>query len=180
MTIDLRTAPLAEVRGLDLRAGARDIWADEAAIWGRLVAALDGIPAADWNRPVAPSDGGGPPWSVLDHVGHLAAWSDEAIAGIIRVLDGAAWPADEDFAGGDFDAFNEVQRAAWVGAGEGVDDVRTHLAESHVRLVALARDLPDDVIRGDDGWGWTLGLLDEHTLDHLEVLEHAAAGAAPG
>ena len=176
MTMDLRTAPLADVRALDLRAADRDPWADEAAIWARLEAVLDRIPAADWDRPVAPSDGGGPPWSALDHVGHLAAWADEGIAAIARVLDGAAWPADDDFAGGNFDAFNETQRATW--AGEGAVEVRTHLKESHARLVALARDLPLDVIRGDEAWGWVFGPLDEHALEHLEVLGQAAARAA--
>jgi len=178
MPIDLRTAPLADVRAIDLRAADRDIWADEAATWARLEAVLDRIPAADWDRQVAPSNGGGPPWSVLDHVGHLAAWADEGIAAIVRVLDGAAWPTDDDYAGGDFDAFNETQRAAW--AGEGAAEVRIHLEESHARLVALARDLPSDVIRGDEGWGWTFGPLHEHALDHLEVLEWAAARARSG
>ena len=178
MTMDLRTAPLADVRAQDLRALGRDPWADEAAIWARLGDVLDQIPAADWDRPVAPSDGGGPPWSALDHVGHLAAWFDEGIAAIIRVLDGAAWPTDDDYAGGDFDAFNETQRATW--AGDGAVEVRTHLDESRTRLVALARDLPLDVIRGDEAWGWIFGPLHEHALEHLEVLEQAAARAASG
>jgi hypothetical protein len=176
MTVDLRTAPLADVRALDLRAADRDLWADEGAIWARLEAVLDRIPVADWDRQVAPSDGGGPPWSVLDHVGHLAAWADEGIAAIVRVLDGAAWPADDDYAGGDFDAFNETQRATWVG--EGAVEVRTHLDESHARLVALARDLPFDVIRSDEAWSWVFLTLHGHALDHLEVLQQAAARAA--
>jgi len=176
MTLDLRTAPLVDVRALDLRRADRDPWADEAAIWARLGAVLDRIPAAGWDRPVAPSDGGGQPWSALDHVGHLAAWTDEGIAAIVRVLDGAAWPADDDYAGGDFDAFNETQRATW--AGEGVAEVRTHLDESHARLVALARDLPLDVIRSDEAWSWVFLTLHGHALDHLAVLERAAARAA--
>jgi hypothetical protein len=176
MTLDLRTAPLADVRALDLRAADRDLWADEAAIWVRLGVVLDRIPVADWDRQVAPSDGGGTPWSALDHVGHLAAWADEGIAAIVRVLDGAAWPADDDYAGGDFDAFNETQRATW--AGEGAVEVRTHLEESHARLVALARDLPLDVIRADEAWSWVFLTLHGHALDHLDVLGQAAARAA--
>jgi hypothetical protein len=174
MTVNLRTAPLADVRALDLRAADRDLWVDEAAIWARLAGVLDRIPAADWDHPVAPSDAGGPPWSALDHVGHLAAWSDEGIAAIVRVLDGAAWPVDDDFAGGDFDAFNESQRATW--AGEGAAEVRAHLDESHARLLALARDLPVDVIRGDEAWSWVFMTLHGHALEHMEILERAAAG----
>lgn len=103
MTLDLRTAPLADVRALDLRAADRDPWADEAAIWARLGAVLDRIPVADWDRPVE---------------------------------------------------------------------------ESHARLVALARDLPLDVIRSDEAWSWVFLTLRGHALDHLEVLEQAAARAA--
>jgi hypothetical protein len=36
--VDLRRAPLTDLRGLDLRSPTRDLWADEAAIWDRLVA----------------------------------------------------------------------------------------------------------------------------------------------
>ncbi len=38
--IDLRRAPLAEIRALDLRAPERDFWADEAALRDRLEATL--------------------------------------------------------------------------------------------------------------------------------------------
>ncbi|HEX7399088.1 MAG TPA: DinB family protein [Candidatus Limnocylindrales bacterium] len=175
MTVDLRTAPVAEVRALDLRAADRDLWADEASIWARLAGCLDRIAAADWDRQVAPSEAGGPPWSALDHAGHLAAWSDVGIAAIVRVLDGAAWPVDEDFADGDFDAFNETQRASWTG--EGAAEVRTHLDESHARLLALARDLPVDVVRGDEAWSWVFMTLHGHALEHLDILERAARPA---
>jgi len=175
MTVGLRTAPLADVRALDLRAADRDLWADEASIWARLEGVLDRIGAADWDRQVAPSEAGGPPWSALDHAGHLAAWSDVGIAAIVRVLDGAAWPVDEDFADGDFDAFNETQRASWTG--EGAAEVRTHLDESHARLHALARDLPVDVVRGDEAWSWVFMTLHGHALEHLDILERAARPA---
>ena len=36
--IDLRRAPLAAVRAVDLRAPDRDLWADERATWDRFVA----------------------------------------------------------------------------------------------------------------------------------------------
>jgi hypothetical protein len=176
LTIDLRTAPLADVRAVDLGAADRDPWADEAAIWARLGEVLDHIGAAHWDHPLEPAGNDGQAWSVLDHVGHLAAWFDEGVTAIVRVLDGAPWPTFDEVAGGDFDAFNASQRAGW--AGDGPADVRTHLDESRARLVALARDLPGDVIRDDDAWGWVFGVLVEHNLEHLEVLERAA-GRAP-
>ncbi len=45
MTVGLRTAPVADVRAVDLRAADRDLWADEAAIRARLPVDLDRIPA---------------------------------------------------------------------------------------------------------------------------------------
>jgi len=172
MTLDLGTAPLAEVRALDLRAADRDLWADEAAVWTRLTDVLDRIPYARWGEPIAPSDGGGAPWSVRDHAGHLAAWSEEGSAAIGRVLAGAPWPRDEDFAGGDFDAFNETQRAGW--ARDDAAAVRAHLDDAHGRLVALAKTLPLEVIRGEEAWTWVFLTLHGHALDHLAVLESAA------
>ncbi len=175
MTLDLGTTSLADVRALDYRAADRDPWSDEAAVWARLSGVLDRIPSADWDRPVAPSDGGGAPWSVRDHVGHLAAWSDEGIAAIERVLAGGAWPDDADFAGGDFDAFNEIQRAGWASDGAAV--VRAHLDDAHGRLVALARSLPLEVIRSEEAWSWIFLTLHGHALDHLEILEAATRAA---
>ena len=38
LPLDLRRMPLSDLRSLDLRAEDRDLWADEAALWDRLVA----------------------------------------------------------------------------------------------------------------------------------------------
>ena len=50
---------VGDVRGLDLRSPTRDLWADEAAIWDRLVVTWAGLDAAAWHLPgAAPSDAG--------------------------------------------------------------------------------------------------------------------------
>ena len=58
---DLRRAPLADSVPSDFRARDRDLWADEAAMWDRLLASWAGLDDAAWHLPgAAPSDAGGP------------------------------------------------------------------------------------------------------------------------
>ena len=76
---DLRRAPLASVRAIDLRAAERDFWSDEAALWDRFEASWAGLDDAAWRLPgAAPSDAGGPDWSLAEHVGHVADWQELA------------------------------------------------------------------------------------------------------
>ena len=114
-SIDLRRAPLADLRNLDLRASTRDFWADEAALWDRQLAVWAGLDEAAWHLPgAAPSDAGGPDWSMAEHVGHLADWQELAIDYIGTALQTGRWPSDDDYDGGDFDRFNERRRAPWT------------------------------------------------------------------
>ena len=78
-TVDLRRATLADARALDLRGAERDLWADEAALWDRLIATWAGLDDAAWHLPgAAPSDAGGPDWSLAEHIGHIADWQELA------------------------------------------------------------------------------------------------------
>ncbi len=167
---DLRRAPLTALRAVDLRAPSRDFWADERALWDRLVAAWAGLDDAAWRLPgAAPSDAGGPDWSLLDHVAHLAHWQEVAIEYLGRAERTGEWPRDDDFDGGDFDRYNERQRAPWAGLLPG--DVRDRLADGHERLVAIARRFPLATIRSDAAWSWVYLVLHGHQLDHLVVIE---------
>lgn len=168
--IDLRRASLATVRSIDFRAPDRTLVADEAAIWDRLQATLAGLDDAAWRLPgAAPSDAGGPDWSLAEHVGHLADWQQIAVDYVGRVLDGDPWPTDDDFEGGDFDLFNEARRERWQSLPPPA--VRRRLAESRDRLLTLVRRLTSDTIRSDLAWGWVYMVLHGHQLDHLGVLE---------
>src|SRR6266446_2229241 len=94
--VDLRRAPLADIRALDLRAPERDFWADEAALGDRLGATGAGLDDAAWRLPgAAPSDAGGPDWSYLDHVAHIAAWQEVGIDYIAKALETGRWPSDD-------------------------------------------------------------------------------------
>ena len=95
--IDLRRAPLAELRAVDMRAPERDFWADEAALWDRLVSTWAGLDDAAWQIPGAStSDAGGPDWSLAEHVGHLAAWQGLAEVYTQNAIATGRWPSDEE------------------------------------------------------------------------------------
>lgn len=172
--IDLRRAPLQDVRATDFRAAGCDFLADEAAAWDRFRVTWAGLDDAAWRLAgAAPSDAGGPDWSLAEHVGHVADWQEIAIGYVGRALDGGPWPTDEDFEGGDFDRFNEARREGW--ASMPPTEIRRRLSDGHDRLVALVRRLPPDTIRSDVAWGWVYMVLHGHQLDHLAVLEPWAA-----
>jgi DinB family protein len=167
---DLRRSSLAELRVQDFRDVSRDFWADEAALWDRLLASWAGLDEAAWHLPgAAKSDAGGPDWSLAEHVGHLADWQELAVSQIAVAVDTGRWPSDDDFDGGDFDRFNERRRAPWTTMP--ADTIVERLTAARPRLLRAARDLSIEVIRGDDAWGWVYMTLHGHYLDHLAVIE---------
>ena len=104
-----------DIRSRDLRDPARDLWADEAALWDRFTLAWAGLDDAAWHLPgAAPSDAGGPDWSLAEHVGHVADWQELAIDYTARALETGAWPSDADYDDGDFDTYNERRREPWA------------------------------------------------------------------
>ncbi len=169
-TVDLRRSDLATIRAVDFRSTRRDYWSDEAAIHDRLVAVWAGLDDAAWRLPgAAPSDAGGPDWSLLDHVGHLVDWWELAADYIDGVSRGRAWPSDEDYDGGDFDTFNETRRERFETIPPA--DLRRRASLAHDRVVHAARQLPAETIRSDAAWGWVHQVLHGHAIDHLGVLE---------
>jgi hypothetical protein len=169
-SVDLRRAPLAELRAIDFRAAGRDYWADEAALHDRLLASWAGLDDAAWRLPgAAPSDAGGPAWSLLDHVGHLVDWWELAVEYIERVIDGDRWPTHDDYDGGDFDTFNEGRRARFADVPPA--ELRARAAVAHADALAIARRLPPETIRSDAAWGWVHQVLHGHAIDHLTIVE---------
>jgi hypothetical protein len=174
---DLQAAPLHELREFDFRALDRDRWADARTVQARVDAFLAALPDAAWEVPVSASDvPGAPPWTLLDHVGHVADWLDEAIRYLQPVVDGSGgWPHDEDYAGGDgFDAWNEGRRATW--SGRTPAEVRAWHRASADRLLDLARQLPPGVADSDHAWEWVWPLVNAHPIDHAAL---AAASDLP-
>ena len=169
--IDIRRGALSDLRAIDFRSPGRDYWADEAAVHDRFVAVWAGLDAAAWRlQGAAPSDAGGPDWSLLDHVGHVVDWWELASGYIADVVRGSAWPTDDDFyEGGDFNALNERRRGRFADVAPA--ELRARGRSAHDRVVAIARELPLDMIRSDAAWGWVHQVLHGHAIDHLTVLE---------
>jgi hypothetical protein len=168
VSLDLRRASLAEVRAVDMRAAERDFWADEAALWDRLHATLAGLDEAAWHLAgAAPSDAGGPDWSLAEHVGHLADWQELAIDYVGTALTTGRWPTDADF--GDFDAYNESRRSPWSTMPSTA--IVERFAAARPRLIEVARPLSAAELRADDPWGWLYMAVHGHYLDHLAIIE---------
>jgi hypothetical protein len=169
-TIDLRQAPLTAIRSRDLRAPGRDMWADEAALWERLTETWTGLDDAAWHLPgAAPSDAGGPDWSLAEHVGHIADWLELAIDYTARAIDTGVWPSDSDYDDGDFDSYNERRREPWASMPR--DAILRRLDGARQRMLPVAHRLTADTIREEPGWRWVYAALHGHYLDHLPVIE---------
>lgn len=169
-SVDLRRAPLADLRALDLRAADRSLWDDEAALWDRFRASWAGLDEAAWHLPgAAPSDAGGPDWSLAEHVGHIADWMELAIDYVATAIETGRWPSDDDYDGGDFDRYNERRRAPWTTMSSRA--ITARMGAARPRLLAAVRRLPDETVRGHAAWGWVYSTLHGHYLDHLAVIE---------
>ena len=114
-TVDLGTAPLTSIRSRALRGAERDLWADEEALWDRMQVTWSGLDDEAWHVPgTAPSDAGGPPWSLAEHVGHIADWQELATEYTRRAIETGVWPSDSEYDDGNFDTFNESRREPWA------------------------------------------------------------------
>lgn len=175
--VDLRRAPLPTLLALDFRDERRDFWGDEVALWDRLVASWAGLDDAAWQLPgAAPSDGGGPDWSLLEHVGHLGDWLEIAVDYTNVAIATNNWPTDDDF-DGDLDRYNETRRERFASLAPA--EVRRQLTAARAGLLPIARPLDMATIRSDAAWGWVFTVLHGHYLDHLRVIEPWVAALLP-
>ena len=167
--VDLRSAPLTSIRGGDLRAPGRDLWADEAALWDRMHLTWAGLDDAAWHLPgAAPSDAGGPAWSLAEHVGHIADWLELARDYTTRAIETGEWPSDDDY--GDFDTYNEGRREPWASMPR--DEILGRLEAARPPLLQVAqRPLPRGIAQRRQLALAVYATLHGHYLDHLAVIE---------
>ena len=169
--VDLRRAPLAELRAIDFRAAGRDYWADEAALHDRLIAVL-GRPrrrrvATARRRAVRRRAGPTGRCSITSATSSTGGSSRSATSS--GVLDGGRWPSDDDYDGGDFDTFNEGRRSRFADVAPA--ELRRRGRGRPRTGARVARRLPAETIRSDAAWGWVHQVLHGHAIDHLTVLE---------
>ena len=149
---------------------SRDPWADEGALWDRLTSTWAGLDDAAWHLPgAAPSDAGGPDWSLAEHVGHLADWQELAIDYVGTALQTGSWPSDDDYDGGDFDRFNERRRAPWTTMSSASIVARLR-APGHGCWTPPVGSRSTISAATTRGAGCT-STLHGHYLDHLAVIE---------
>ena len=168
--MDLRMAPLAHISSRDLRAPDRDLWADEAALWERLTTTWTGLDDAAWHLPgAAPSDAGGPDWSLAEHVGHIADWLELAIDYTDHAMATGVWPSEDDYDGENFDTYNERRREPWASMPS--DEIVHRLEGARQRMLPIAHRLTAETIREEPAWSWVYAAIHGHYLDHLPVIE---------
>jgi hypothetical protein len=168
--LDLRRSPVAAILSRDLRAPGRDMWADEAALRDRMTATWAGLDDVAWHvAGAAPSDAGGPDWSLAEHVGHIADWLELAIDYTTRAMATGIWPSDADYDDGNFDTFNERRREPWASMPR--DEILRRLTDARQGMLVVAHGLTAESIREEPAWQWVYPALHGHYLDHLAVIE---------
>ena len=169
--IDLRRAPLAELRAVDMRAPERDFWADEVALWDRLVSTWAGLDDAAWRIPGA---------STVRRrraglVPRRARRPSRRLAGARRGLhaERASRPAAGRRTRTSTAATSTSSTSASASPGGRCRATRSWPAwrRRGAALLRQANRLTASAIRGDDAWGWVYLALHGHYLDHLAVIE---------
>lgn len=96
---------------------------------------------------------GGGEWSAKDLMGHLAFWEELAIDAIEAWRDGRLPRAEQVFTGDHVDAINaeNFERTA----ASSMDEVRARAARAHDTLVAMIREIPDDLWRAKPAYETT-------------------------
>jgi hypothetical protein len=103
--------------------------------WAALEAEYLGLPETLLTEPGVTGD-----WSVKDVLAHVTTWEAEALKYLPLILEGGRPPRYSTLYGG-IDAFNA--QITDQKRGLSLDEVRRQLADTHRRLVAYVRDVPE-------------------------------------
>jgi hypothetical protein len=148
-------------------AGDREgFFAADAAAFDAFATLIDAVPLARWTAAELT-----PGWDLKDHVGHVAAWLEEAVAALDDWRATGRWRA---FSEGE-DAWNAREAERWRPLDAGA--VRRRLGAAHDAVVARARSLPADILTSYDGIGWTYDVLHGHLRKHLALVAPWASRA---
>jgi uncharacterized damage-inducible protein DinB len=149
----------------DLAAAKERFWADEASVVAQFDSVIRSLPIDAWTAPDVP-----PGWTVADHVGHIAAWFNEAAEALEDHRRSGTWrevPAEG------IDAWNETQVRATRGTpvAELLRRYETGLARLRIAVGAMS----DAEWLDPDGFSWAYEDLHGHIRTHLASIGHYAA-----
>ncbi len=109
--------------------------------WANFNESFAGLNDAQMAQPGVTED-----WSVKDLIAHVCWWEEETLKHLPHILQGVRPPRYSVLYGG-IDAFNaqmtELKRGMPLG------EVRRQAAETHGRLVAYLRDVPEELFASD-------------------------------
>src|SRR4029079_19429796 len=113
-----------------------------------------------------------PGWTVADHVGHLAAWFEEAAGAIGEHRPGAPWrPLPRE----GVDAWTATDAARRRGTPP--ETLRAAWEAGRDRLIGVVRAMPDDAWLDPEGLGWAYEDLHARVGAHLAMIGPYAARA---
>ena len=143
----------------DAAADAAAFLHDEAESFAAFDEAIGRIPAGRWREVQIDA------WTLHDHVGHVAAWFEEAASVLEEHARSGGWPGE--WASG-IDGWNAHRIAEWS-ALPGAE-VAARLALGRQRLRARAQSLSRAELRSEEGWGWTYQCMQGHLRQHLAAV----------
>jgi uncharacterized damage-inducible protein DinB len=149
----------------DLVAAKARFWADDASISAHLDAILAALPIEAWTAAEVT-----PGWTIADHVGHLAAWCDEAVGVLEEHRRTGRW---RGLPPQGIDAWNEEQVRRTRGTS--VADLRRNHEAARERLRRAVAEMPDEAWLDPEGFSWAYEDLHGHARAHLAMIAPFAA-----
>ena len=142
------------------------------AAWAALLESYAGLPDAALLEPGVAGD-----WSVKDVLAHVNTWQEEALQQLPVIAAGGTPPRYGSTYGG-IDAFNA--RMAERKRGMSLAEVRRRLDETHRRLIALIRSVPEHHLTGETRFRRRLRLdtYGHYRLHERGIREWRAQGSA--
>lgn len=149
----------------DLAAAKDRFWADEASVLAQFESMIRALPIDAWTAAEVT-----PGWTVADHVGHIAAWFNQAAEALEEHHRTGTWravPAEG------IDAWNDTQVRGTRGAP--VAELLRRYEAGHGRLRAAAAAMSDAEWLDPDGFSWAYEDLHGHVRAHLASIAPYAA-----
>ena len=148
-----------------LAAAKERFWADAGSVLAHFDSVIRALPLDAWTAAEVT-----PGWTVADHVGHIAAWFDEAAAAVEEHRRSGTW---HEVPPEGIDAWNEIQVQA--ARGTPVAELLSRYETGHARLRAQVAEMSDAEWLDPEGFSWAYEDLHGHVRTHLASIGPYAA-----